>query len=475
MKKIFGILFMILSIAAVCFTLVACADAGAPKYDTSDPQFDISVETLENKLEDFLADGRVDRTMGTEAEWHAADYIENELLSYGYAEDDVDAIEFSVVVSSTSTFYSRHVTAVHRSGVPDAKNVIVGAYYDNCYALPVDADDPESILNYSNGALANGTGVATLLAIAEYFKTNDLSLDFDVTFVFFGASATSNVGVSRFIDSLDDEIANIVCMIELDRIGADNVYAFSDARPTKREELFGRVAQENKLNIYSVTQKSPYITGMSALNGVPYYHWAMGALYPTFFNHGIPTLGIIGGNWETFGFADNESYTGENVAFTQYDTLENLERIHPDYGTKMATATTLVTKSLTDGQFLSVVTHDRANFPNTDILTKAWVWDLIVIGVLVLAAIGLTAVAAYLGKKYKPVTIPPKNIKMAVFGVDYEDKNSDNIYIDIKQVSNPFDDIFPGIPNNDRSGAQGGTAPDNNDPFSDYPDPPKDE
>ncbi len=479
MKKFFGIILISLCAAVLCMPLTACSDPGAPDHDTSDAKFAISVETLENTLEEFLSDGREDRTTGTVAEADAAAYIADKLVSYGYSVGDVKTIDFTLARRNASELHSQHVTAVYRSENSDASNVIIGAYYDNGYATLNEVSYGEKIsYNHSNGALSNGTGVSTLLALAEYFIKNSPKLDFDVTFAFFGASSTSTSGAVKFIDALGDEgMSNTVCMIELDRIGVDNVYAFADARKTKREELFDRVAQENKLDIYKVTQKSPQITGVSALNGIPYYQWVMGGVYSTFFNHGIPTLGIMGANWETIDMTDTESASHENISFTSEDTLDKLKLLHPNYGSKMAAAATLVVESLTDDEFLSTVRYDRANFPDTSVLDKTWIWELIVIGVLLLAAAGMVAVISHLGKKYKmQPPKPPRNIKMAVFGMDYEDKSSDNIYIDIKEAgSDPFDDIFPGVPNNDKDPKKSQSNGNNdNDPFSDYPDHPSD-
>ncbi len=476
MKKLFRLILISICAAVLCAPLVACSDAGAPEYDTSGTEFDISVETLEKTLEEFLSDGREDRTTGTAAEAAAADYIAAKLVSYGYSAGDVKTLDFSLVGRNESEMHSQHVTAVYRSENSDASNVIIGAYYDNGYSAISDVSLGEKVTyNRSNGALSNGTGVATLLALAEYFITNRPALDFDVTFAFFGASYNSTSGIVKYIDALGDEgMSNTVCMIELDRIGADNVYAYTDARKTKREELFDRVARDNNLNIYKVTQKSPQITGVSALHGIPYYQWVMGGLYHTFFNRGVPTLAIMGANWETIDITDTESASHDNISFTSEDTLDKLKLLHPNYGTKMATAATLVIEGLTDGEFLSAVKHDRANFPDTSILDKTWVWELIVIGVILIAAAAMAVIIAHLGKKYKAEPQrPPRNIKMAVFGMDYEDKSDDNIYIDIKQANDPFDDIFPGVPNNDRDPRKTPSSGDNsNDPFSDYPDHP---
>lgn len=233
----------------------------------------------------------------------------------------------------------------------------------------------------------------------------------------------------------------------MQRLCGDNIYAFTDARATERDVFFNDIAANNGLNIYKPTSKSPIILGLSALNGVPYYQWAHGGVFNVFFNAGIPTLNLIGANWESSNLSDIESASNENISFTESDTLHNLKRFYPDYAQKMATAATLVVKSLTDERFLQTMQNDRESFPDTDAISSAWIWELVVLITIIIAGIALYAVIAHQKKKYPIEVKAPPHMKMAVFGMDYEDKSSADIFIDIRDV-NANEDIFPGISNN---------------------------
>ncbi|MCH5163046.1 MAG: M28 family peptidase [Clostridiales bacterium] len=483
MKKLTRVLFILLSVVVAAFALVGCSDPGAPAHKIADSStYTISVESVEQKLDEFMSSGRFDRTRYTSAEADAAEYLARELAKYGYVkpaapqepdepeepeeleepeEPEPDAgwetlVQPFDIKSDDRVLTSQNIVAVYEpEGIPEShKNVVIGAYYDNCYDAPYEGDGTGT---RSHGALSNGTGVATLLAIAEHLQIEKPVLEYSVTIVFFGASALRSLGASEFYSGMTaQEKTNTVLMIELQRLGVDHVYAYCDSRETKREKFFDGIAKENGLDIYKVTQKSPAITSFSALNGIPYYQWAMNGDFAVFFNHNIPTLNLIGANWETIDLTDAESAKNDSVELTEKDTLANLKKLYPDYGKKMAAAATLVVEGLKAADFIDTMSYDRDHFPDTDVLTKGWVWNLVVLGIAAVAGAVMMFVTYRLTKKYPIVAPTPRKMKMAVFGMDYEDQKDDEIYIDVKQ---PDEEIFPGVPNND-------PAVDFDDPFS---------
>lgn len=448
MRKKISLFLSVLSAVIAALALTGCADHGAPKHDVDDSgdNYVISASVMEQKLEEFM-DGRENRTSFTNWESKAADYLYDTLKSYGY--DDARIEWISVTDGNSATrLESQNVIAVHKSAADGAKNVVIGAYYDNWYSTPYKG---AAAGTKGAGALSNGTGVATLLAIAEYLKADDVELGFDVSIVFFGASATTVTGASYYYEEhmTATERRNTVLMIELQRLGADHIYAFSDARKTKREGFFDDIAAANGLDIYKPTQKSPVMTMAYSLDGIPFFQWAQTGVYSVFFNKSVPTLNVIGGNWETINMSDAEYADRSSVSFTEDDTLAVLKKACPDYGSKMSAAATLVLRSLTDERFLETMVYDKENFPDTDILLKRWIWYLIAFGVVIIAAFAMSLVNRRLARKY-PISAPrPQRMKMAVFGMDYEDKSSGDIFIDIGSARSGSDEIFPGIPNND--------------------------
>lgn len=444
MKKLFKIVSLILCAVVAAFALAACSDYGAPDYNTSKPNYVVAQSELESELGAFMS-SNVDRTTYTDGESKAAEYLKDRLLEFGYT--DAGLQEFTTTEGDMTGLKSQNVVAHIGSSKSSAKNVILGAYYDNRYKAPYNGGGTDG----AEGAVSGGTSVATLLAVAKYIANNKVGIadDMRISIVFFGASYVSNNGAAAYLDKMaDSEYKNTVLMVELQRLGVDHVYAFSDARQTNREQFFDDVAKTNGLNIYKPTTQSPVITGLSALNGVPYYQWAHNGIFSTFFNAGIPTLNIVGANWETSNLSDKESSKRDNLSYTENDTLRNLKRYYPDYSDKMATAATLVIRSVYSSEFTDAMLYDRENFPDTDTLASTWIWCLVALIVIIAAGGVAYAVSARLKKKYPIVPVAPPQMKMAVFGMDYEDKKSGDIYIDIRDAGSLDDDIFPGVQNN---------------------------
>lgn len=454
MKKFICVILSIVCSLVVAFSFSGCSNNNGST--DGDAQYVISTDVMEIKLREFMSNGRYDRTQYTLAEYDTAKYLANTLIDYGYDDENVIR-EFSLKDDDGTLYESQNVVVKYLSATESESvpNVIIGAYYDNVYAL--ETYSGSGVAYNSDGALSNGTGVATLLAVAEWLQTEKPQLDFDVTIAFFGASAYTNTGVTYYYakQMSEAEKSNTVLMIELQRIGAKHLYAFSDYRKNSRESFFDGVAKDNGLDIYKASQKSPAITSLRALNGVPFFQWVQSGNFSVFFNENIPTLNLVGADWETIDITDREGGVDGDISYTENDSLSGLIEAFPEYSNRMAEAATLVIKSLTNENFLSTMQYDKDNFPNTNALSTDWIWHLVVLGIVVVGAAAMMLINKRLAKKYpisvvKPTAMP--NVKMAVFGVDYEDVQSGDIFIDLKRVDNNVDeDIFPGVPNNDNN------------------------
>lgn len=453
MKKRFSILSIILCVAVAALCLVGCSDHGAPDHSTKNPTYVITPAQAEAEYSKFMTEERVDRTTFTQGEKDAAEYLLNRLLEMGY--EDVGLQDFTTTENGVTGLKSQNVVAHIGSKSKTAKNVIIGAYYDNRNKAAYNGATPDG----GEGAVS-AASVAAVLCVADYLAkptTPALDPQLRVTIVFFGASYVANDGAKAFLDKmLDADYASTVLMIEMQRLCGDHIYAFSDARQTKREKFFDKVAADNGLNIYKPTSKSPIIIGLSALDGVPYYQWAHHGLFGEFFNAGIPALNLVGANWESSNLSDIESVRHANLLYSGNDTLSNVRKYHPDYAEKIATAASLTASALYDKEFIAVMTYDRDNFPDTEALSSSWIWYLVVLAFIIVCAGIMLAVNGHLRKKHPIVVEAPPQMKMAVFGMDYEDKNSADIFIDIQSSGN--DNIFDGIENN---------APKSSDPFDD--------
>lgn len=478
MKKRFSILSIILCVIVAALCLVGCSDHGAPAHTTEAPKYVITPAQAEAEYAKFMTEERIDRTTFNDGEKAAARYLVNRLLEMGY--EDVGLQDFDTSENEITGLKSQNVIAHVGSQSETAKNVIIGAYYDNRNKAAYKGEVPDG----GEGAVS-AASVAAVLSVADYIINHQSAIDsrLRVTIVFFGASYVSNDGAKAFLDKLSDaEYRNTVLMIEMQRLCGDHIYAFSDARETKREKLFDKVAADNGLNIYKPTSKSPLITGLSALDGIPYYQWAHTGLFSVFFNAGIPTLNLVGANWESSDLSDIESTAHNNFLYSENDTLRNVKKYCPDYAEKMATAASLTASALCDNEFTDIMTYDRENFPNTDAISASWIWYLVVLSVIIVGVAITVGLGAYLKKKHPIVVQTPPQMKMAVFGMDYEDKGSADIFIDIQngndnifdgiennkpKSDNPFDDIFPPAAPSD--GGKGNGEQNDNDPFDNSP------
>lgn len=178
------------------------------------PDFVTLIET-----EDVLAHVRAlsvaigARPMGSEAEAKAAAYAAAAFSDWGYA---VEIQEFETTPPSreenTEPVTSYNVVAT-RSGKESEGIVVVGAHMDSVTA--------------GTGAGDNASGVAAMLAAAEAMAGMDTI--YTLVFIAFGAEeGGSPSGADYYVESLSDEITEVVAMINIDSVGvggALNVYA----------------------------------------------------------------------------------------------------------------------------------------------------------------------------------------------------------------------------------------------------------
>lgn len=153
------------------------------------------------------------RPMGSEAEARAAEYIAAALADWGYMVD-IQTFETTPPGEDEDTpgepGMSRNVIAVKPG---DQQMIVVGAHMDSVTA--------------GTGAGDNASGVAAMLAAAEVLQ--DVETVHTLVFIAFGAEeGGSPTGASVYVDSLGEDIANVIAMINVDSVGVGatlNVYA----------------------------------------------------------------------------------------------------------------------------------------------------------------------------------------------------------------------------------------------------------
>jgi alkaline phosphatase isozyme conversion protein len=152
------------------------------------------------------------RLTGSDAEMHAAEYIAAALNDWGY---EVEIQEFETdrwdeEEEEYQGTVSRNVIATKPG---DDGVVVVGAHMDSVTA--------------GTGAGDNGSGVGAMLAVAEAIADMDTART--VIFVAFGGEENGDPsGAEYYVQSLGDEINDVVAMLNIDAVGMGtrlNAYA----------------------------------------------------------------------------------------------------------------------------------------------------------------------------------------------------------------------------------------------------------
>ncbi len=129
----------------------------------------------------------------------------------------------------------------------------------------------------------------------------------------------------------------------------------------------------------------------------------------------------------------DETKGEKNVAYTENDNVDYLNSHMPSYSRKMADAANLVYGCLTSEDFVASIENTKSAARDYSIYTKIWIPSVIAIGVIILAALSLIPIARRFEKKYPPKPPSVRKLKVAVFGMDYEDASSGDIFVDLRR------------------------------------------
>lgn len=444
------VLLLIILIASL-FTLTACgSDSSAFAYDAPSDGV-LGTKNMDALLQRFLniSDEHPNGNLGerrpfSESEKQMAERLEAMIgeLTEGDSSFSVSVIPFAV----TSYGSSQNVIVTKRGvGEEPRKTVVIGVNYDDylatnimpSYTFGMSSASTQTV-SESVGAMENGTGCAAALALIEYVKEMP-PYEFDIEFAFFGDGSYGNSGASHYLSEMPQSRKdNILLMYALRRFGGDKLYLYSEEVKTEHEKYLLNLSQENGLNIKSVPKQVP-IVNARAVSRLPYAKWAMAGVHSTFMNEHIPVAAIFSGNYETLNLSDIESSKSQPVSYTRADTYTRLTRNFSSYAAQMSAAAKLVASSLSDTAMPQVMASSRANYKNYDWATDKLFVQLAVILLLVAIGIVVVILAQKFEKKYPyvPPTEKKVKIKVAVFGSDYEDKDTD-IIIDVKKPDDPF-------------------------------------
>lgn len=420
-------LLLVVGLSFVPFQTRARA-AGAASFFTPD--------AMERALTEFLGEGsdsRVDRTSFTDAEKTAGNWLNARLTQLSEAAGG--GLTVGKHAFSYSEQYNSYNIDARYKGADSTRQVILGANYDNLYG---DIGNLKG--NKAAGALQNATGVAVLLEIARYLVTQRPEYPFDVVLVFFGASEPGLIGSREYVNKMTaDARLNTLLMANIQRVGGDHLYVYDDEVKTMHGQLLLDAAAANGAEFRRQPASTPYIAA-ETVQGIPYTTWGMLGDQAGFMSSGINTVNIFGGRLGSLNLSNAETIGG-GISYTSKDNLEMLKSRYPAYKQQMADIASMLTSALAREDFTSVCLASPIEKYNYTWLTKPVYVSIILVGVMALLGVALILIVKHFEKKYPYIPIK-KSLKIAVFGMDYEQQNGNDIFVDIKpndRPNNPFD------------------------------------
>ncbi len=173
----------------------------------------------------FLAKDELEgRGTGTEGERMAAKYIESQfkklkLKPYGDNKTYYQTFDFKGGMHGTGEAgKAANLVAYLDNGAPTT--VIIGAHYDHLgmgnQGSSLDANPAGKI---HNGADDNASGVAGMLELARYFKTNKVKESNNFLFLAFSGEELGLYGSDYFVEHPTLDLATVNYMVNLDMVG----------------------------------------------------------------------------------------------------------------------------------------------------------------------------------------------------------------------------------------------------------------
>ena len=397
MKKIICILLSL----AILLSLLAMPSAFADEllispapikdiYTESDGKYTFDGDEILSIWKEFEANFP-ERTDATDAEKAAAEYLVSELEELGYTAKNGSFFQnFSVYTENSETggylMYSQNVVGVKKSSRNTDKTVIIGAHYDNAYGLSN---------SLSKGAYDNGSGVATLIAIARAVIKSDLP--FNVEIVFFGMEELGVNGSEAYVSKMtEEEIDNTLMMINVDSVSCgDYLYLFSDEIARSHEDMFfeSALSAENggiTLNKMPKDKKSNGYFRVS--DKKPFVHVGLQSDNAPFMEKGIPSAFFFGYNISSKENINGQESDGKvDIMHTENDNVDVVLSVYGEDFVKnrFAFVAGTVMTTLSREDFIENAEYSKAHPTVYNFVYETWFFFVVVAIVFVAFALAV--------------------------------------------------------------------------------------
>lgn len=453
-KKILAVMLAVLTIIILCFTLVSCAETKAVHDDPIKTYLSNDSYTL---LNEFVTEHQ-DRTTGvaTGAD-AAAEWIKNKVsLMDPTLTAELQKFDYANRYFDKRIEQAYNVVARKPAVVETNKTVVIGTHYDNAYGLKINGN-----INAVEGVYNNAGSVITLLQTISALK--ELSFDFNIEYVFFGAGEADMAGSSYYANNTADDV---ILMVNYDNvIGGEFVYYYTDEVKTEHGKLFNSVIDDNRLNIFSVP-KFNHIVGGQYIEGtnLGYYHEAMYSDHVNFMVKGDMVISFSSANYSDYSSSTIKEFKGKNnIEYTAADTLLTVVERYGGGEVGIAkindmvnSVVTAVQSTLNDKDFISVMELSKKNKFDYSVFGNIKIMSYIGYGIL--GAVLIIAVGLYFGLRSKAKTHPV--IRMTPYGmVDLSTGEIKGVGVAPKEPIDPFaddDNFSSGSTNSDDGNKIGG-------------------
>lgn len=469
MKKIYKILVVVVALVMLfsftgCFTNVENIDtSGEFLVQPSEGNY-LMADSINENVKTFMSITDENPT-GNGGNRTAFSYSEKSasqtLVSFADSLGDyaVSTQGFDVMYDGEKE-YSQNIIVTKLSSSENAKDIIFCANYDNAY-YDVDEygykiEETDGEYGISTGMIDNATGVAVVMSLMQYYQ--DIELDYNLKFLFFGAGALVNYGAYYYINSLSTiEQSNIAFVFNVNRIGGDNIYVYGEEQETVQENFVYTKASDIGIKVYQKPSSMPLVD-FSYIEKLPYSHWLLQSNNAHFMQQSIPVVSITTGNYHTSNTSNVEVVGQDSVSFTSLDTYAYANSYIADYRTQMQEIALLIVNTVSDDNFTAMATSSRENYPAYDFSDYDFIITLVIFGIIILLLLALVIIVKKCdfslakkvsegieintetvsndsGNNQKPIVT-----KLAVFGLEYEDTTDPSVkYVEeVPVVENTF-------------------------------------
>lgn len=348
--------FLIISAVVLLSSFVAGAQFrdGSAYADLYDSENIASMKEHVRYLSSAMMEGRA---AGSEGETLAAEYVTEQLKSYG-----VDVLSpkngdvFGIKRENGDTLTSRNVMGYVQGYDKELRDhfIVVGARLDNLGSMTMYVNgEPQQKIFY--GANGNGSGLAVMLELARMVRMNSILFRRSVLFVAFGASNETFAGSWYFAERAFSGVGQVDAMINLDMLGTGykGFYAYTSSN-----------ADMNSILRTLTGELQPILPEITASEPYPSDH-------RTFYAKDIPSVMFTTGRYPEHNTEkDTEAIISYDIMERELEYIYNFTLALANYNGAISfrpenTETSKVKETLTDGVVSYYDCDQRPTFLNS--------------------------------------------------------------------------------------------------------------